>query len=92
MAYTLAAAESPVPGAVGGLPPGVACQEAMMGTTAGQGATAETTSRRNQKTNDKDTDREGKPTLDGNGWLAASLAYHNRPREGQPLPAHWRTG
>ncbi|ORV45128.1 hypothetical protein AWC02_14560 [Mycolicibacter engbaekii] len=92
VAYTLAAAQSPMPGAAGGLPPGVACQEAMMGTTAGQGATAETASRRNQKTNDKDTDREGKPTLDGNGWLAASLAYHNRPRDGQPLPAHWRTG
>ncbi|WP_409428032.1 PPE family protein [Mycobacterium sp. SMC-11] len=94
IAVTLAAAETPMPVAAG-LPPGMACQEAMMGTTAGQGATPDNTSRRNQKTNGKNDDQDGKPitTLtNGSGWLASSWAYHTRQREGQPLPTHWRTG
>lgn len=93
IAFTLAAAETRLPTAVG-LPPGMAFQEATMGTTAGQGATTDTTSRRGQKTG-KNEDQDGKPitTLtNGNGWLASSWAYYNRPREGQPLPTHWRTG
>ncbi|WP_131813140.1 PPE family protein [Mycolicibacter heraklionensis] len=94
IAVTLAAAETPMPVAAG-LPPGMACQEAMMGTTAGQGATPDNTSRRNQKTNGKNDDQDGKPitTLtNGSGWLASSWAYHTRQREVQPLPSHWRTG
>ncbi|WP_052957067.1 PPE family protein [Mycolicibacter heraklionensis] len=94
VAYTLAAAETPLPVAVG-MPPGMACQEAMMGTTAGQGATPDTTGRRNQKTNGKNDDQDGKPVTtltNGSGWLASSWAYHTRQREGQPLPSHWRTG
>ncbi|CAJ1496813.1 PPE family protein [[Mycobacterium] holstebronense] len=94
IAFTLAAAETPMPVAAG-LPPGMACQEAMMGTTAGQGATPDNNSRRNQKTNGKNDDQDGKPitTLtNGSGWLASSWAYHTRQREGQPLPTHWRTG
>ncbi|WP_125079680.1 PPE family protein [Mycobacterium sp. P7213] len=94
VAFTLAAAETPLPVA-GGLPPGMACQEAMMGTTAGQGATPDSNARRNPKTNGKNDDQDGKPitTLtNGSGWLASSWAYHTRQREGQPLPAHWRTG
>ena len=94
VAYTLAAAEAPLPVAAG-LPPGMACQEAMMGTTAGQGATPAATGSRTQKTNGKNDEQDGKPitTLtSGSGWLASSMAYHNRQREGQPLPAHWRTG
>ncbi|MGB3473974.1 MAG: PPE family protein [Mycobacterium sp.] len=94
IAYTLAAAQTPLPPAAG-LPPGMACQEAMMGTTAGQGATPATTDRRNQKSNGKNDDQDGKPitTLtNGSGWLASSWAYHTRQREGQPLPSHWRTG
>lgn len=66
-----------------------------MGTTAGQGATPDNNSRRNQKTNGKNDDQDGKPitTLtNGSGWLASSWAYHTRQREGQPLPTHWRTG
>lgn len=94
VAFTLAAAEARLPAAAG-LPPGMACQEAMMGTTAGQGATTDTTGRRNQKTNGNNEDQDGKPTTtmtNGGGWLASSWAYHNRPRESQPLPTHWRTG
>ena len=94
IAYTLAAAQTPLP-VTAGLPPGMACQEAMMGTTAGQGATPGATSRRNQKANGKNDDQDGKPitTLtNGSGWLASSWAYHTRQREGQPLPTHWRTG
>ena len=94
VAFTLAAAESPLPVAAG-MPPGMACQEAMMGTTAGQGATPNATGSRNQKTNGKKDDQDGKPiaTLtNGSGWLASSWAYHTRQREGQPLPTHWRTG
>ncbi|UVO13804.1 PPE family protein [Mycobacterium sp. SVM_VP21] len=94
IAYTLAAAQTPLP-VTAGLPPGMACQEAMMGTTAGQGATPDTTARRNQKRNGKNDDQDGKPitTLtNGSGWLASSWAYHTRQREGQPLPSHWRTG
>ncbi|OBH16594.1 hypothetical protein A5710_18235 [Mycolicibacter sinensis] len=93
-AFTLAAAETRLPAAVG-LPPGAAFQEAMMGTTAGQGATTDTTSRRGQKTGKKNDEQDGQPVTtltNGNGWLASSWAYHNRPRESQPLPAHWRTG
>ncbi|MCV7385356.1 PPE family protein [Mycolicibacter longobardus] len=93
-AFTLAAAQTRSPAAVG-LPPGTAFQEAMMGTTAGQGATTDTTGRRSQKTGDKNRDQDSKPitTLtNGSGWLASSWAYHTRPREGQPLPTHWRTG
>ncbi|WP_133054972.1 PPE family protein [Mycolicibacter nonchromogenicus] len=94
VALTLAAVETPLP-AAGGLPPGMACQEAMMGTTAGQGATPDNTGRRTQKTNGKNDDQDGKPVTtltNGSGWLAASWAYHIRPREGQPLASHWRTG
>jgi len=94
VAFTLAAAETPLPVAAG-MPPGMACQEAMMGTTAGQGATPDNTGRRTQKTNGKNDDQDSKPitTLtNGSGWLASSWAYHNRQREGQPLPTHWRTG
>lgn len=93
-AFTLAAAETRLPATVG-LPPGTAFQEAMMGTTAGQGATTDTTGRRGQKTGKKNEEQEGQPATtltNGNGWLASSWAYHNRPREGQPLPTHWRTG
>lgn len=94
VAYTLAAAETQLPVAAG-MPPGMACQEAMMGTTAGQGATTDTTGRRDQKTNGKKDDQDGKPVAtltNGSGWLASSWAYHTRQREGQPLPSHWRTG
>lgn len=94
-AFTLAAAETRLPAAVG-LPPGMAFQEAMMGTTAGQGATTDTSNaRRGKKAGDKNEDGDGKPITsltNGNGWLASSWAYHSRPRESQPLPAHWRTG
>ncbi|MEB3032306.1 PPE family protein [[Mycobacterium] nativiensis] len=93
-AFTLAAAETRLPVPVGGMmPPGTVFQEAMMGTTAGQGATADTTNgRRTKKTGDKNEDQDGKPITNGSGWLGASMAYHNRPRESQPLPTHWRTG
>lgn len=94
VAYTLASAETPLPVAAG-MPPGMACQEAMMGTTAGQGATPNATGGRSQKTDGKKDDQDGKPiaTLtNGSGWLASSWAYHTRQREGQPLPTHWRTG
>lgn len=91
-AYTLAAAETELPAAVG-LPPGTAFQEAMTGTTAGQGATAEpANARRDKKPGEKNDDRDGKPITNGNGWLGSSLAYHNRARDAQPLPTHWRTG
>ncbi|MGV0624475.1 PPE family protein [Mycolicibacter minnesotensis] len=94
-AVTLAAAQAPPSGAVG-LQPGVAFQESMMGTTAGQGATANAAeTRRDKKSGDKKEDDAGKPisTLtSGGGWLAASWAYHVRPRDPRPLPTHWRTG
>lgn len=93
VAVTLAASSSPVPTAAG-LPPGTAFQEAMMGTTAGRGATTDTGGGRGQKTKKKD-EQDGHlvTTLtNGNGWLASSWAYHNRPRENQPLPTHWRSG
>lgn len=94
VAFTLAAVQTELPAAVG-LQPGMAFQEAMMGTTAGRGATPDTTARRGQKSGDKNKDEGSAPitTLtNGNGWLASSWAYHNRPRESQPLPTHWRTG
>ncbi|GFG71826.1 PPE family protein [Mycolicibacter senuensis] len=93
-AFTLAAADTRLPAAVA-LPPGTAFQEAMMGTTAGQGATADTGGARGQKTGKKNEEQDGRPATtltNGNGWLASSWAYHNRPREAQPLPTHWRTG
>jgi PPE-repeat protein len=92
--YTLAAAETPIPGAAA-LPPGMACQEAIMGTTAGQGATPDHAGRRDRKPTGKNDDQDGKPTVtltNGSGWLASSWAYHTRQRESQPLPPHWRTG
>ncbi|GFG87600.1 PPE family protein [Mycolicibacter algericus] len=91
-AFTLAAADAP---AVTALPPGTAFHEALMGTTAGQGAVTDTSGARGQKTGKKNEEQDGQPitTLtNGNGWLASSWAYHNRPREGRPLPTHWRTG
>ncbi|MEO6793554.1 MAG: PPE family protein [Mycobacterium sp.] len=92
-AFTLAAAETRLPAAVG-LPPGTVFQEAMMGTTAGQGSVANATdSRRIRKPGEKNEDEDPKPmTTNGSGWLGSSLAYHNRRREGTPLPTHWRTG
>lgn len=93
-AFTLAAAEARLP-AVTALPPGTAFQEALMGTTAGQGAMTDTSGARGQKTGKKNEEQDGQPVTtltNGNGWLASSWAYHNRPREGQPLPTHWRTG
>lgn len=92
--YTLAAAESPRPAAVG-LPPGTACQEALMGTTAGQGATPEADARRTRQAGGKKDDQDAKPVstlTNGSGWLASSWAYHTRPRASRPLPTHWRTG
>ena len=91
-AITLAAAETPLP-TTAGLPPGTAFQEAMMGTTAGQGATTDTTGRSRQPGQKKE-DQDGQPVTtltNGSGWLASSWAYHTRRREGQPLPTHWRS-
>ncbi|HEU4361513.1 MAG TPA: PPE family protein [Mycobacterium sp.] len=94
VAVSLAAAETELPAAVG-LPPGTAFQEAMMGTTAGQGALPNTAGRRSQKTGEKNEDQDGQlvtALTNGNGWLASTWACHNRRREGAPLPSHWRTG
>jgi len=93
-AFTLAAAETRLPAAAVGLPPGTVFQEAMMGTTAGQGATTDTSGRSGQKNGKKSEEQDGQPVTtltNGSGWLASSWAYHTRRREGQPLPAHWRT-
>lgn len=92
-AFTLASAETGLPSAVG-MPHGMVFQEAMMGTTAGQGSVADTTdSRRGRKNGEKNEDQDGKPmTTSGSAWLASASAHHNRRREGTPLPVHWRTG
>ncbi|MEB3070809.1 PPE family protein [[Mycobacterium] vasticus] len=96
-AFTLAAAETrlPVPAAV--MPPGTVFQESMMGTTVGQGSVPAEAgdARRGRKQGGKDDDQDGTPMItmtNGNGWLGASMAYHNRRRDAAPLPAHWRTG
>ncbi|MEB3050107.1 PPE family protein [Mycolicibacter sp. MYC123] len=96
-AFTLAAAETrlPVPAAV--MPPGTVFQESMMGTTVGQNSVPGESgdARRGRKQGGKDDDQDGTPMItmtNGNGWLGASMAYHNRRRDAAPLPAHWRTG
>lgn len=96
-AFTLAAAETRLPVPAGMMPPGSVFQESMMGTTVGQGSVPAGAgdNGRGRKAGAKDDDQDGKPmtTLtSGNGWLASSQAHLNRPRESQPLPAHWRTG
>jgi len=95
-AFSLAAAETRLPVAVG-MPPGAVFQEAMMGTTAGQGSVPGDAggNRGGRKAGGKDEDQDQKPMsalTNGSGWLASSWAYHTRIREGAPLPAHWRTG
>lgn len=96
-AFTLAAAETRLPVPAAAMPPGTVFQESMMGTTVGQGSVPGESgdARRDRKQGGKDDDQDGKPMVtmtNGNGWLGASMAYHNRRREGTPLPAHWRTG
>ncbi|HEU0192264.1 MAG TPA: PPE family protein [Mycobacterium sp.] len=94
VAVTLAAAETELPAAAG-LPAGTAFQEAMMGTTAGQRSVADPAANRGQQTGKKKEDQDGRPMVtltNGSGWLGSSWAYHNRRREGEPLPLHWRTG
>lgn len=94
LAFSLAAAETELPAAVG-LPPGTVFQEAMMGTTAGQGSLSNTAGVPSRKTGEKTDDQDGQPVTaltNGSGWLASSWAYHNRRREGPPIPSHWRTG
>ncbi|WP_343602773.1 PPE family protein [Mycobacterium sp.] len=91
-----------VPVAAVGLPPGMALQEAMMGTTFGRGALSTTTERPDDDDKDKKKDNKEKDEKPGersaaalimpSGWLASTWAFHTRRRADpdlQPLPSQW---
>jgi PPE-repeat protein len=93
------------PTAVVGLPPGMAMQEAMMGTMSGRGAVSGMTDNHDDDHDGKnrngknDKEKEGERPADAlvmaSGWLAATLAYNSRRRvepapDPLPLPPQWQ--
>ncbi|MEY8015084.1 PPE family protein [Mycobacterium servetii] len=106
IALSLAATNAnAAPAIAASLPPGVAMQEAMVGTMSGGGAAnavADThgdgrsgKNRRGKDDKEKDGERTAAALLMPSGWLASTLAYHNRRRvepasTSLPLPPHWQ--
>ncbi|GFG73518.1 PPE family protein [Mycobacterium botniense] len=86
------------------LPPGMALQEAMMGTMSGRGALTGVTDRRDGNDDDRDDkNQKGKAEKEGerpaaalitpSGWLASTWAYNSRRRvepDPLPLPPQWQ--
>lgn len=93
------------PVAAAELPPGMAMQEATVGTMSGGGAaTAAADSggdgrdgknRRGKEEKEKDGERPAAALMMAGGWLASTLAYNNRKRvepasASLPLPPDWQ--
>ncbi|TVS88467.1 PPE family protein [Mycobacterium helveticum] len=106
VAVSLAATNAgAAPAAAAGLPPGMAMQEAMVGTTSGGGAASAVADSHGGDRNGKnrpgkdDKEKEGErpaaALIMASGWLASTLAYNNRRRaepapSSLPLPPHWQ--
>ncbi len=106
VAVSLAATNAgAAPAAAAGLPPGMAMQEAMVGTTSGGGAASAVADSHRGDRNGKnrpgkdDKEKEGErpaaALIMASGWLASTLAYNNRRRaepapSSLPLPPHWQ--
>ncbi len=90
------------PVAAAALPPGMAMQEAMVGTISGRGAASAAADShgardgKNQKgknEKDKEGERPAAALMTASSWLASTLAYNSRRRvdpDPLPLPPHWQ--
>ncbi|MGF2943571.1 PPE family protein [Mycobacterium sp. Lab-001] len=106
VAVSLAAANAgAAPVAAAELPPGMAMQEAMVGTVSGGGAASAATdsrgdgrggrNRRGKDDKEKEGERPAAALIMSSGWLASTLAYNNRRRvesasASLPLPPDWQ--
>ncbi|UQX13017.1 hypothetical protein M5I08_09570 [Candidatus Mycobacterium methanotrophicum] len=103
VAVSLTAAEAgAAPAAVSALPPGMAMQEATMGTMSGRGAVSGVTDdhdgnrggKKQKGKEEKDGERSAAALVMASGWLAATLAYNARRPVGPApdrlaLPPEW---
>jgi len=93
------------PAAAVGLPPGMAMQEATMGTMSGRGAVSAVAdnhdedrdgkNRNGKNEKEKEGERPAAALVMASGWLAATLAYNSRrradpARDPLPLPPQWQ--
>ncbi|WP_236056888.1 PPE family protein [Mycobacterium sp. SM1] len=103
VALSLTAADSTGAASAVGLPPGMALQEAMMGTISGRGALARATDSRDgsdddrdgksqKEKQDKEVERPAAALIAPSAWLASTLGYTTRRRaepDPLPLPPQW---
>jgi hypothetical protein len=84
------------------VPPGMAMDEAMMGTMSGRAAVSgvadgrngkDSRGGKNPKKDEKDGERSAAALVMASGWLASTLAYNSRRRVEHnplPLPPEWQ--